>query len=431
MDYQQYVNAVLSRRRFLQYSGMAAGGSLLAACAGTGGGGGAASSGGSNLPTLNQWYHQYGEAGTQQAVYRYAKQYTKANVKVSWLPGTGDEYPNKVRTALLGSGAPDVFELPQPRVDQVKAGQLEPLDDLIADVKSEFSATTQLPLTINGKVYGIKMINDTQMLYYRKSLLEKAGVQPPTTMDDLIKAAKTLTSGNVKGLYVGQDGGVNALRYIAPWAAGADFLVDDKIVFDTDATAEAFAKILELNKSGGLLQDAPTFWWDPSSFTQGLCAMQWTGLWAMPGITKALGDDFGVVPFPSLTASGKPATVLGGWAEMVYAKGSNVDAAKAYVKYLWVDSADIQKDWCVAYGFHVPPRSSTAASTDKLQTGPAKQTVDALNQYGHSLPATWDTAMETILTGAFSNILKNGANPKSEVHSAAQKCQTELTQLLG
>src|SRR5947209_16258964 len=71
-----------TRRRFLQYTGSAAlSGSLLAACAGTGGGGGTTGGGGSsNLPTLTQWYHQYGEAGTHEAVLRYAKQYTKANV---------------------------------------------------------------------------------------------------------------------------------------------------------------------------------------------------------------------------------------------------------------------------------------------------------------------------------------------------------------
>src|SRR5205823_12683414 len=55
------------------------------------------------LPIFNQWYHQYGEAGTREAVFRYAKGYTKANVKVSWVPGTGNEYPDKVHAALLGT----------------------------------------------------------------------------------------------------------------------------------------------------------------------------------------------------------------------------------------------------------------------------------------------------------------------------------------
>jgi len=98
---------------------MALGSSLLAACAG---GSSGSSSTNSNLPALQQWYHQYGEVGTHEAVLRYAKQYTKANVTVSWVPGTGQDYPNKVHAALLGSNAPDVFELPNPTVDQVKAG---------------------------------------------------------------------------------------------------------------------------------------------------------------------------------------------------------------------------------------------------------------------------------------------------------------------
>ena len=48
-------------------------------------------------PTINQWYHQYGEAGTQQAVERYAKEYPDATVKVQWTPG---DYTSK-----LNSGA--------------------------------------------------------------------------------------------------------------------------------------------------------------------------------------------------------------------------------------------------------------------------------------------------------------------------------------
>ncbi len=419
----------LTRRRFLQYTGsMALSGSLLAACAGAGG----SSSSNPSLPTLQQWYHQYGETGTHEAVLRYAKQYTKANVTVSWVPGTGQEYPNKLRAALLGSNAPDVFELPNPTVDQVKAGLIEPLDDIIADVKSDFNPVSLRPLTINGKVYAIKMINDTTFVYYRKSLLQKAGLQPPTTVDELIAAAKKLSNGSMKGIYVGPDGGVDALSHILGWSAGGDFLSDDnKIVFNTARVAAAYEKLRELNASGGLLPDAPTFWWDPSAFTQGLSAMQFCGLWAMPGITKALGDDFGIFPWPALDAQSQPAVTLQGWAEMVSAKGKNVAAAKEFVKYLWIDNSSVQIDWNVGYGFHVPPRASIAAKTTKLQSGPAAQAVDLINKYGHALPPLWDAAMDTALTDAVSNILKNGANPMTALNAAADKANTELQTLLG
>lgn len=432
-EYQRVVDELTSagfklpRREFMRLAAAGVGSAaLLAACGGSTGGSG----GGGSSTTLTQWYHQYGEVGTQQAVFRYAKQYTKATVKVSWVPGTGNEYPNKVNAALLGSGAPDVFELQYPSLDQVKAGLIAPLDDIIDPVKSDFSPTALKPLTINGKVYAIKMINDMGLLYYRKSLLQQAGVQPPTTVDELIAAAKKLTSKSIKGLYIGQDGGVDALYQVAPWGSGADFIQNDKVVFDVPGTAGAYEKIRELNSSGALLIDAPTFWWDPSAFTQGLAAMQWTGLWAMPGITKALGDDFGVVPWPALDSTVQPSTFFGGWSEMVYGKSKNIDAAKQYVKYLWIDSANIQTDWNVGYGFHVPPRISTTQKTTKLQSGNAAQAVDYLNKYGHAVPPTWDATMDNALRDAFSNILKNKADAKSEVHNAALKCQTELTRLL-
>lgn len=434
MSQDQHVPTPFTRRRFLQSTGaMALGGSLLAACAGTGGGGSTASSGGgsSSLPTLQQWYHQYGEAGTHEAVLKYAKNYTKANVKVSWVPGTGNEYPNKTRAALLGSGAPDVFELPGPTLELVKAGALEPLDDIIADAKSDFSPASLKPLTVNGKIYAIKMINDLAFVYYRKSLFQKANLQPPKTIDELIAAAKKLSNGNMKGLYIGPDGGADALNLILGWSSGGELITEDnKITFNTDRMAAAYSKLYELNKSGGVLPDAPTFWWDPSAFTQGLCAMQWCGLWAMPGITKALGDDFGIFPWPAFDDKGTPAAGVGGWSEMVWAKGKNVDAAKAYVKELWITNAAVQKDWSVGYGFHVPPRTSTAASTDKLKSGTAAQAVEIMNKYGKYLPPAWDGTISNTLLDAVSKIAKNGGNAKAILDAAAEKSNAELQKIL-
>ena len=423
----------ISRRRFLQSSGAAMGAaalgsSFLAACAGTSSG----SATNASLPTLQQWYHQYGETGTHEAVLRYAKAFTKANVNVSWIAGTGNAYPDKVNASLLGSNPPDVFEIPSISVAQVKAGQLEPLDDIIASVKSDFLPADLTPFTVDGHVYAIKMISDPTFVYYRKSLFQKAGLQVPTTVDELIAAAKKLTSGSMKGIYLGPDGGESALYQIAAWAAGGDLLsADNKVVFNTDRVAAAYEKIYELNVSGGVLPDAPTFWWDPSSFTLGLCAMQWCGLWAMPGITKALGDDFGIFPWPALDAQSQPATVNGGWAEAVAAKGKNVAMAKELVKALWIDGTQTEIDWNVGYGFHVPPRSSIAAQTTKLQSSPASDAVNYLNKYGHANSPYWDAAMDTELQNVVSSIVKNGKNARSLLDQAADKCNTELQQELG
>lgn len=426
MTQNQHFPTSFSRRRFLQYSGSAAlGSSFLAACAG-----GTAKS---SLPSLTQWYHQYGEAGTHEAVLRYAKQYhTKANVTVNWVPGTGNAYPDAVRAALLGSEPPDVFELSSIGVDQVQAGLLEPLDDLIAEVKSDFKAASLQPFTVNGHVYGIKMINDPTFIYYRKSMFQKAGVEIPKTADELIAAAKKLTSGNVKGIYLGPDSAVSALYRIAALSTGGDLLSADntKVTYNTDRIASAYEKIYELNTSGGVLPDAPTFWWDSTTFQQGLVAMQWCGLWAMPLIRKsAVGDDFGVFPYPALDAQGTPATINDGWAELVSAKSKNKQAAKDYVKWLWVTNTAIQIDWNVGYGFHVPPRISISAAADKLKSGQAADAVNILNQYGYSLSPYWDATIDMGLQNAVSSIAKTGKNALSVLNQAADKANTELQKL--
>ena len=75
------------RRRFMQGAGAVAtavgSAGLLAACGNSGGSG--------SKVALKQWYHQYGEVGTEQAAFRYAKAYTAADVTVEWEAGDGDD----------------------------------------------------------------------------------------------------------------------------------------------------------------------------------------------------------------------------------------------------------------------------------------------------------------------------------------------------
>lgn len=417
---------LFGRRRFLQIAGTtAASAALLAACGGTGSTG--------NKVTLQQWYHQYGENGTQQAALKYAADYSKGsssvNVKVNWVAG---DYSTKLSTALLSNNAPDVFEYYVPDRNWVKQGLLEPLDDLYtADVKNDFNPISLNAYTVDGKIYGVKMIDDTQFFYYRKSMLAAAGIDPAslTSLDALLEAANKLTTSKVKGLFLGNDGGIG-LYGMAIYSTGGDIVASNKAAFNTPAVIGSLTKLREVSTSKAILTGAPTDWTDPSAFIDGLAAIQWCGLWAMPAITKELNDDFGIFPWPAFGATGKPAAPWGGWAEMVSAKGKHVKEAKALVKSLWIDNTSVQQDWCLNYGFHVPPRKAAAASASKLQSGPAAQAVQIINQYGRTDPPIVDNAMYTALSDATSNIIKKNADPAAEVGKAAQTCDAELQKLL-
>ncbi|NJM05457.1 extracellular solute-binding protein [Candidatus Gracilibacteria bacterium] len=420
-----------SSRRFAV--GSAASAAVLAACGsapGTTTGGASAPATTGNAIELSHWYHQYGEEGTQQAAIRYAEEYSKIkpNVKVTveWTPG---DYGAKLNAALLTPEGPDVFEFSGPILDLVNAGQVADLTDIYGDARSDFNEIGLQANTVGDRLYGVKMIDDMGLLYYRKSLLEPAGIAPPTTLDELGAAIQALNTGQTKGFFMGNDGGVGVMGDMLLWSSGHEYLKDNKPDFNSDATVAAFKKGQEFlaANSGAILSGAPTDWWDPSAFTQNLTAMQWTGLWAMPGIRDAIGDDFGVMPWPAIGAGeGRPATFWGGWSQYANAKRPNVEAAKEYIKWLWIDNTDIQKDWSLAYGFHVPPRKSAAASAEPLKTGPAAEAVTILNQYGRPLFPNWTGAMGTAWGDAVNNILKNNADPKAELDAAAQKVQAEL-----
>ncbi|WP_331765475.1 sugar ABC transporter substrate-binding protein (plasmid) [Streptomyces sp. NBC_01369] len=406
----------ISRRYLLAASGALA---LTAACgSNTGRAGGAG-----DRPALDQWYHQYGEAGTEQAVKRYAAAYRKAEVTIEWRPGN---YDQQTAAALLTKNAPDVFE-GSPTLDQIRGGQVADLTDLLDGVREDFNPAVLTPKTYKGKVYGIPQAIDMQMLYYRKSLLDEAGVRPPQTLDELVDAAGALTTKDVKGLFLGNDGGAGVLGATPLRAAGLELVTSNGAVgFDDPQAARTLGKLHRFHKDDSLLLGAPTDWSDPSAFLQGLTAMQWTGLWALPQIEKALGDDFGVLPFPRDGARGRPSVPVGAYGAAVSAHSSHIDAAKAYVKWLWAERTDYQEDFALSYGFHIPARISLAKKAAALAKGAAAEAVRFTTEHGYAQPLLWTSRSQTAYQDALSRIITEGADPDAQIRSVVATANAEL-----
>ncbi|RJQ87074.1 ABC transporter substrate-binding protein [Amycolatopsis panacis] len=430
-----------NRRAFLSLAGTAAVGAVAAACGSNTGrpgdpppstamSAGASSSAAAPRVSLQQWYHAYGEDGVREAVRGYAGSYPAAEVKVQWNPG---DYDSKIVTALQNSAVPDVFEA-QVKIDWVRQNQVVPLDDLIAPVKNDFSPAVLAAQTVEGKVYGIPQAADTQVLFYRKSLLQAAGVGPPQTVDELIDAAGKLTKDGVKGLFAGNDGGVGTLTGPLLWSAGLDYLKagNREVGFEDPRAAAAFGKLHTLNANSSLLLGAPADWSDPSAFIDGLCAMQWTGLWNIPKVRDAFNDDFGVLPFPKLDNSGAPSVPVGAYGAMVNAKSAHVKEAKAFVKWLWIDQTDDQLEFATRFGFHVPARQSLIDKADILHTGPAADVAGLLKDHSHLIGGpVWTQTANTALSDAVAKIAKEGADPVAQTKAAVTVAQAELKRLFG
>ncbi|MDO5677641.1 MAG: extracellular solute-binding protein [Propionibacteriaceae bacterium] len=381
--------------------------------------------------TLSQWYHEYGEAGVKEAVERYAAEYPDAKVEVKWTPG---DYGQILAAQLLTADVPDVFEVEQGgSLDMIRSGQLEPLNDIIDPVKDQFNPSVIKRFTFEDKIYGIPQTIDMQLLYYRPSLLKAAGVEPPTNFEELVAAANAVKTADMGGFFAGNDGGVGVLGTMFIWASGHEQLNEERTeaTFLTDDFYNALIAYRDFYASGGVLQAASGEWYAPDAFVNEEAAFQWGGLWSLPQIKEAFGDDVGVLPFPAIGPKGRPAVPFGAFGSCVAAKGKNVDAAKAFVKWLWIDQEDKQVDFSDAYGTHVPAKPALVPQATKLAEGAGADAAKYVAENGFTNDIMWSGALGEAFGAAVSNVIKNGADPKAEFSGFAELAAAELAKLKG
>jgi multiple sugar transport system substrate-binding protein len=80
-------------------------------------------------------------------------------------------------------------------VPLLSGGLIRPLDDLVAKYGKDLEPN-QL-IKIDGKTMAIAFMANSQHLYYRKDMLDKAGISAPKTYEDVLAAAKTLQDKGV------------------------------------------------------------------------------------------------------------------------------------------------------------------------------------------------------------------------------------------
>ena len=418
-----------SRRTLLTLGGTSALTAALAACgdntgrsdAPTGDAGGST---GGGRASLAQWYHQYGEEGTQQAVERYAAAYADADVTVSWKPG---DYDQSTAASLLTDAGPDVFEYGNgPTIDMIKGGQVADMSDVFGDALADFTPSLIERMTYDGKIWAIPQVLDMQVLVYRRSLLEGAGIDAPQQIADLVAAARELTRDDVTGLFLGNDGGAGLMGGPMLWSAGLDYLDDDQVGFDSAGAAEALTVLRTLWTDESLLLGEAKDWFDPEAFISGRAAMQWTGLWTFPAIADALGDDFGAIPWPTMEG-GAPSVPVGAYGSCVSTRSADVDAARAFAAWLWVDQTDKQLDFATSYGFHVPSRLSLVPEADVLASGPAADAASYVQEFGHAqTPLLWTPRCATAWGDMMNRIVRDGADAQAELDQLVPIVEAEL-----
>ncbi|MET8004106.1 ABC transporter substrate-binding protein [Nonomuraea glycinis] len=134
----------------------------------------------------------------------------KTGAKVTYA-STGEDTGAYLGPRIQGGSPPDVAILPQPGLVQQYADQ-KALKPLTADVTKEIDAN-YTPYwkelgSADGQVYGVLIkAAHKSLVWYRSQSFEDAGVQPPTTWDELLKASQTIAdSGTPPFSFCGASG---------------------------------------------------------------------------------------------------------------------------------------------------------------------------------------------------------------------------------
>ncbi|MBY6003280.1 sugar ABC transporter substrate-binding protein [Salipiger bermudensis] len=97
--------------------------------------------------------------------------------------------------ASTGAGAYQVLYIDEANLaEYVSAGWVYPLDEIVPESYDlgDFRTDLSNVATVDGVQYFAPFVGGGDVMMYRTDLLEQAGIEPPTTLDEMVAAIKTL-----------------------------------------------------------------------------------------------------------------------------------------------------------------------------------------------------------------------------------------------
>ena len=256
------------------------------------------------------------------------------------------------------------------RVDIIWPGILK---DHLLDLKpySRGSEAEHFPAivannTVAGRLVGMPWYTDTGLLYYRTDLLQKYGLKPPLTWDELATTAAKVQAGeraagqkDFQGFVFQAKSGesltCNAVEWIASYGGGR--LVDERgeITVNNPAAVRALtaaAGWVGSISSVGVLNYAEEDARGVFQNGQALFMRNWPYAWSLAqSPDSVVKGKVGVSPLPMGTGEGaRHAGTLGGWQLAVSRYSRAPEAAADLVMYM--TSAAVQKDRAIRFSFN-------------------------------------------------------------------------------
>lgn len=259
--------------------------------------------------TLVEWDYLNSGAGSDAWGSLVAGCATEVGVTIERQTVPRNELITNVLLAAQQQQMPDILMIDNPDLQEVAAtGALIPLTDYGVELTGLYENLLDAG-TYDGKVYGIAAGINGMALWYNKDLLEKAGVQPPTTWAEVKDAAAKLTTDGVYGIAFSAPATEEGSWQFEPWFWGAG---GDLNKLDSPEGIQALQFWTDLVKDGSASESVVQ--WTQGDvndqFLAGTAAMQQNGVWNL-GAIEASGINFGIVPIPMVNGGAAPGPMGG------------------------------------------------------------------------------------------------------------------------
>lgn len=340
----------LTRRGFVQASSLAA---ALAAITASSGCSGSSSSGGDSK-TLTYWASNQGTSidADKEALTPLLETFTgDTGITVNLEVIGWNDLQTRIQTAVTSGDAPDVVNIGNTWAVSLQAtGAFLELDDeamtavggadkFVATALETCGAAETVPtsLPLYGLAYG---------LYYNRKMFSDAGLEPPRTWEEMVEAAKRLTSAanGVYGLSLAAGSYTENAHYAFINAAqnGSDLFDDqENPTFTGQGVVDGILRYLDLMQTDKVVNTSNAQYDNGTDsvadFANGKAAMiinqnNADTTIAANGMTS---EAFGVVPYPApKAATSDVASHVAGINISVFASTKNRDGALQLVKFL-------------------------------------------------------------------------------------------------
>jgi multiple sugar transport system substrate-binding protein len=209
--------------------------------------------------------------------------------------------------------------------------------------------------TSNGHIYGVPWNSDFMVMFYRKDLLEAAGLRPPDTWDDLISICQKLQSppdlyGFAAEWQLHSDASFSPML----WSAGGALWDKSSITVNGPEGLQAMQLMVDLNQKYKIMQPGLTsISYDETRnfFTEGLAIFHqdWLYVYNMSQLEGSkIKGKVGIMGIPRMSTNSPKVTPLpmGGWSWSANPFTKNKTATKEVIK--WLASPSTQK-WLAMY----------------------------------------------------------------------------------